>query len=360
MADENKKELIDDPLAGFGIVDDEQSEVFAEKEKKEKEPKEKKPSVLKEKYEELKEKASEPVENRKAGKIIAIIAAVALIAAVAVFVIYTNIPVRSGYTVEQWAQEWNAVSYSDMTAEENDGNFLLFDTMLSKTDMKLSEQDIKDLKAGRSVRVFDDMATLSVKTTGDDIASVDFQIDSFAFADKYGDETKYTSIEGAETLRQVIMAGHFINAGSAAVKEQMDAFSMARSLYNTCFYIEAYGDDLIADKVDENHHAFWSDGKFTYSLYRVAEIDADTIKSVTDLSDTDAIANGIKMKMNLSMKFILDGQKTHPANWNWDWSWLKNIFGSSSSSTAATTADNEPAAQMSDSDVVTVSLADKE
>lgn len=399
MSKDNEKKFVDieDPLAFMGLDSDNgaeeaaeaENEVFREETKIDteaetdslyKEVYEGAPSVsFREKIAAIKNSVSEkfaPIVNavekkvsvKNAAIILGSVALVAVVAAVLIFALYSGATYTSGKSVEQWAEDWNAISFSDSC------NYMFYSTysftadleamMISDTDhVYIDESDIKALKNGKTVSIFDDTATVSIETHKGDFHSATLTIDYHELFGKYfgrdyaGDSFVYSpnAFEDS-TMRVLAYMAMMINSLNDNLNTEDECLTAACDIFvvsGNAYY-------------DSDGNYMLNDGDYTYTLSYSTEPRTVTV-SATDVSSTDASATDTSavteitedhLIVTFTAKHTLSGEKKHAADWSW-WDELfpkkeesdNNISGSLSEQVYDTNLSESDADELSETDL---------
>lgn len=351
MSKNKEKKFVDieDPLAGLGFDSDETVEEVLEdieeviiedevEESVEEYISEEEPTVpLSEKLDAVKSKISEtmkPVTDAAAKKvsvknaaiILCNVALIAVLAAVLIFSFYSGAAYTSGRSVDEWAADWNAISFSDSCTYTFYSTYELTADMeamlISDTDhVYLTDDDIKALKNGKTVKLFDELVNLSVDTFKGDFHSATMTFDYHELFGKYygryymGDSYTYSpGFFEDSTMRVLGYMSMLMNPLNDTINTEGECLTAATDLF------VASGN---AHYDSEGNCILVSDD-YTYVLSYATESHTVTV-SATDLSATDAAATTEitedHLIITITAKHNLSGQKKHAADWSW-WSEL--------------------------------------
>ncbi len=334
MSTEKDKRFIDieDPLSAF---DKDEAEEIAEEISEEEQTAEKpanKLSPVIDKAREILRPVTDTAEKKLSVKTAAIILGAVLVAAAALavlfFSLYSNAVYTSERSVDDWAKEWNEMEFTDNCKYlYEDFITLKMDTMLnSDTDhVYLTEEDIKALKKGESVKLLDDLAELSVDTYKGDFMSASMKIDytkmsEFYFGENYASDSSLTTYEYMPApnhdvaARALAYIGLMMNPLNDMVNTDSEMFTVSLSLN-------------MSSPHSENGDAYASYGDYTYILSSGYE-NFLTVTSSSDASGSDISASDMKVSVEPHYIYYITavhsktGEKKHAA----DWSWWNDIF----------------------------------
>ncbi len=365
--DNNKKfEEIEDPLAclGFDAADEEEEAAEAAEdaaecasEMSDDESAEESVSFMDKAaqwFADVKEKASEvlapaietaekKMDKKPALIIIGSVAAAAIIAAVLIFALYSGASYSSGRSVEEFAEEWNAVSFSDSCTYKVYDYYAMqanMETlMVSDTDhVYLTDEDVKALKKGKTVTIFDDMAELSVETYKGDFKLAHLSMDYDAICEYYfgkdyaSDSFRYSpGLIDDSTFRVLAACAMMVSPFNDAVNTQDELMTQILYLYVNHGAAYNYGG---GNRIDA--------GDYSYSMYYSYEdnlvVSGSDIMSGSDaVSATDISASDISshvethLIVHITCEYNKAGQKKHAA----DWSWWTELFPAKDESQSA-------------------------
>lgn len=155
----------------------------------------------------------------------------AIAVVVLLFWLGTVRPCGTGVSLGEFVERFNGVTYTDYAVSESNLSYELKTMMLSDTDhISLTEDDVRALKRGESVKLFDDQMTLSLELRGSEIMSLSISpTDLIALFDTYSqsDITYNTAGFGQSELRVWTYFGKAISGinGSKAMDGIMSAYS---------------------------------------------------------------------------------------------------------------------------------------
>ncbi len=348
MSKEKDKKFtdIEDPLASLGFDEAEDvieeteeltEEIIGEADEVQVTEFEEKPSALsavKEKTAEIlrpvADAASKKVPVKTAAIIIGAIFIVAIGLSVLFFSLYSSAVYTSERSVEDWAKEWNEIEFTDNCKYLYEEFVTLnMGTMLnSDTDhVRLTDEDIKALSKGETIKILDDFAELSAETYKGDFKSATLKVDYTKMCKYYYGEN-YQSDSSLMTYRYMPAPNHDVPARVLAymglmmnplndtVNTDSEAFTVAISLNMSSSYASpataTYGDYTYI---------------FSYDVEQFLNVVSNTDVSGSDVSMTD-------MSASVEPHYIYyitavhnkSGVKKHAA----DWSWFTDLFGKKS------------------------------
>ncbi len=377
---EKKFVEIEDPLAGLGFDAEEAEEVVEEDvvvedifDEVEEDVTEEAPTVpFSEKLNEIKAKVSEtmkpvidvaakkmPIKN--AAIILGSVVAAAIVIAILIFCLYSGATYTSGRSVDEWAEDWNEISFSDSCTYTFYSAYELTADMeamlISDTDhVYLTDDDVKALKKGKTVKLFDDIAELSVDTYKGDFHSATLTFDYHELFGKYygryyvGDSYMYSpGFFEDSTMRVLGYMSMLMNPLNDTLNTEGECLTAATDLFVVSG--NAYND------ADGNYILVSDD--YTYVLSYATEPRTVTVSatdvSATDVSGTDATTDVTEdhLIITITAKHTLSGQKKHAADWSW-WSELfpEKEEGADNISTGLSEQEYDSAVSASDADVL--------
>ncbi len=357
MSKENDKKFveIEDPLADFGMDTEdaaESEEIIGgadEVQTNEIEPASAKKHDIADTFAKIRSKTAEilaPVKKtaeinlpgRTALTAVCCIFAVALIAAILIFTLFSGATYTSGKTVEQWADEWNSVSFTDKATysvySSYQGSAFMETMFVSDTDhVYITKDDVKALSKGDTVKLFDDMAELSIETHKGEFKSAHMKIDYNNLCKNYwGEGYEYNSYLYSpgffddSTFRTLGCIAMFVNPCNDTANTENEILTEAMDLYlrNGAAYTYDNG-----NRMDVGDYTFMI--YYTYEDFLVVTSASDLSGSdisASDVSASDVIADDMHASVeqhlivNLTCTHRKAGEKKHAA----DWSWWNEIF----------------------------------
>ncbi len=369
MSKENDKKYtnIEDPLASLGFdetaedgeeIVEKAEEIIGGTDEVQAADFEKKPSALsaaKEKAAEILKPAADVASKKLTLKTSAIIVGAVLVLAIGLsvlfFSLYSNAVYTSQRSVEDWAKEWNEMEYTDNCKYLYEEFVTLnMGTMLnSDTDhVRLTDEDIKALSKGETIKILDDFAELSVETEKGDFKSASLKIDYTKMCKYYYGEN-YMSDSSLMTYnympapnhdvpaRVLTYMGLIMNPLNDTVNTDSEAFTVAVSLnMNSAYTMPAtatYGDYTYT---------------FSYNIEQFLNVVSNSDASGSDISVTDMSASVEPHYIYyITSSYNKSGQKKHQA----DWSWWTDMFPKKEESSVDDISGQLSASDASASDV---------
>lgn len=158
-------------------------------------------------------------------------------------IIFSAMSVTEKKAVEKWSEEWNSADFSEncqCTVYSYYTASVRMDTLFNRdTDHAfLSDKNVRTLKKGRSVLVFDDFTKLTLNARGGKIKEARMTIDYGALCEHYhGEDYNFDSFRYCSelfddsTIRTLGYIGMLMNPMNEAVDSEEEMLNAAIELY---------------------------------------------------------------------------------------------------------------------------------